>query len=205
MADNRILEAARQEEGPRRANAYDELDHQIATAQVPSLSGEEGQALVDALAHESNRRARAFLWRLLVRAPRDPRIRELALATLENPGALYRGPALQYLRDRYPELMPHLFVKHEHHPDPAVQYQLAKYVEGHDPVAAIDRMINILPTDSHELGDSLWLEISEGGDATHLEKLRERDQASGGGSIFGKVAEALELRMNEATQRRGSP
>ena len=46
-----------------------------------------------------------------------------------------------------------------------------------------------------------WLEISEGGNAQHLERLRKMDHAAGSGTIFREVADALEPRLREASQK----
>ena len=197
----RITEIARHTDGAARANAYSELDYRISNNETAPLSQEEAEALANHASKESDLLARTFMWRLLLRAPRANRIKDLALASLRDLRNPHRGFALQYLRVQYPEQMEALRVAYGHDPDPEVRYQLAKHVETTDPSAAIDQMIDILPCDSHQLGDTLWLEISEGGNAEHLRKLTKLDEAGGGGTVFAEVADSLARRLRAASQR----
>ena len=56
-------------------------------------------------------------------------------------------------------------------------------------------MIDALGEADHELFDAMTAEICEYGKTGHLERLRRLDQEAGGESGYGRVAEALRLRL----------
>ena len=192
--DNRIdiIGGIRDEAG--RADAYRKLDHETATKSADPLGEAEVDALYQNLPYEISAQALAFMWRLLINAPRREKIKSLALSCLNDAGYPQRGFAMLYLRVHYPELMPRLAELFWHDPEPEVRYELTEYVAATDPAKAVHMKIDLLPCDSHELYDALIIEISEMGDERHLARLRRR-QSESGEAVFGVIADAIEARL----------
>jgi hypothetical protein len=197
---NRIERMQRIVTDASRADAYRRLEAQIANGAEGPLTDDEVLSLLISLKREVDIQARTFVWRLLCRSKRKDEVRDFALASLAKKSDNHRGLALLYLRLHYPELMPVLAQRYQNDVDPEVVYELTEYVGTSNPERAVDMKIELLPCESHELSDALEIEISQLGNRRHLNELRRRDQAAGGKTIFGRIANLLAERLSDASR-----
>lgn len=192
---NRVAAAYSFRQIPERSQALFKLEANIRNGSEPSLSSQEIETLLHWLPAESDDPALAALWRLLLTAPADERVKSLALQWVRQTAAPYRGFALEYLRTRYPDQFQPLFETYRNDPDPNVRYTLAQHLQKSDPIGALDMMITALPNASHELWDAIWFELEQSGTMRHLALLRKMDREAGGRTGYATIADSMEARL----------
>ncbi len=116
---------------------------------------------------------------------------------LEQTSFAHRDRAVDYLRLNQPDLQPQIVARFATDPDPDVRYSVAQCLLDSEPERALDLLIDALATDHHEIYDAATLEICDYGMAVHIKRLRQLDAAAGGGSGYGRVADALQERIGD--------
>src|SRR5690606_19381042 len=110
------------------------------------------------------------LWALIPYCPPHPKLEELALIMLGNPSMGYRGEALTYLVEAYPEKHGGLLQKYDQDPSPRVQDAIARQEVLTNPAAAVRRWERIMNRSDlpHDLAETVPASIAYAVDVSEL-------------------------------------
>lgn len=150
------------------------------------------ESLLTFLKHEESPAAAYMTWMLLLRGPADERVRNLSRETLNTPGKEGRGKAAAYLLRNFPAESEWLGANYANDSNLEVAFNAARALVSKDPDKAVRTWIKCLDeTESLPFWEVVSEYVIAHGDPNHLEEIRKRDLAMGGGSTWQPIAAGI--------------